>query len=65
MVAVPDRVRVVLGPAGADDAGGFLAWLRTGDGPDVVSIEPRPARFADSTIALRLRALTVVVSRMH
>src|SRR5664280_1918333 len=42
---------------GLDDEGGFLAWLRTGDGPDVVSIEPRPARFAESTIALRLRAV--------
>jgi hypothetical protein len=42
---------------GLDDVGGFLAWLRTGDGPDLVSIEPRPARFAESTIALRLRAV--------
>jgi Phage integrase, N-terminal SAM-like domain len=24
------------------DVGGFLAWLRTGDGPRVVSIGPRP-----------------------
>jgi site-specific recombinase XerD len=38
--------------------GGFLAWLRSGDGPDVVSIVPRPARFAESTIATRLRAVT-------
>jgi integrase len=37
--------------------GGFLAWLRTGDGPQVVSIEHRPARFAESTIAARLQAV--------
>jgi site-specific recombinase XerD len=39
------------------DWGGFLAWLRTGDGPQVVSIERRPARFAESTIAARLQAV--------
>jgi len=40
------------------DVGGFLAWLRSGDGPQVISIEPRPARFAESTISTRLRAVT-------
>src|SRR6266446_6915368 len=40
------------------DVGGFLAWLRTGDGPDVVSIEARTARFCESTISTRLRAVT-------
>ena len=40
------------------DVGGFLAWLRSGDGPRVVSIGPRPARFAESTISTRLRAVT-------
>ena len=40
-----------------EDSGGFLAWLRTGDGPQVVSIERRPARFAESTIAARLQAV--------
>ncbi len=40
------------------DVGGFLAWLRTGDGPRVVSIGPRPARFSESTISTRLRAVT-------
>ena len=24
------------------DVGGFLAWLRSGDGPQVITIEPRP-----------------------
>jgi hypothetical protein len=37
--------------------GGFLAWLRTGDVPQVVSIERRAARFAESTIAARLQAV--------
>ncbi len=37
--------------------GGFLTWLRAGDEPDVASIERRPARFAESTIAARLRAV--------
>ena len=40
-----------------ENFGGFLTWLRTGDKPDVVSIERRPARFAESTIAARLRAV--------
>jgi integrase len=40
------------------DVGGFLAWLRSGDGPQVVSIQPRPSRFAESTISSRLRAVT-------
>jgi hypothetical protein len=40
-----------------EDFGGFLTWLRTGDGPAVVSIDPGRARFAESTIAVRLRAV--------
>src|ERR1035438_10598211 len=40
------------------DVGGFLAWLRTGDGPRVPSIEPRESRFAESTISTRVRAVT-------
>jgi hypothetical protein len=40
-----------------EDSGGFLAWLRTGDGLQVVSIERQPARFAESTIAARLQAV--------
>jgi len=42
---------------GLEDFGGFLAWLRSGDDPTVTSIEPRVARFAESTIAVRLRAV--------
>jgi site-specific recombinase XerD len=38
--------------------GGFLAWLRSGDGPEVTSIVARPSRFAESTISTRLRAVT-------
>ncbi len=37
--------------------GGFLTWLRTGEGPQVVSLEAGPARFAEPTIAVRLRAV--------
>ena len=40
-----------------EDFGGFLSWLRTGEGPQVVSIGGGPARFAESTIAVRLRAV--------
>ncbi len=40
-----------------EDFGGFLTWLRTGDDPEVTSIEARPTRFAESTIAVRLRAV--------
>jgi Phage integrase, N-terminal SAM-like domain len=39
------------------DVGGFLAWLRSGDGPDVISIEPRSSRFAESTVATRLELI--------
>ncbi len=40
-----------------EDFGAFLTWLRTGDAPGVVSIERRSARFAESTVAVRLRAV--------
>ncbi|HEY2763976.1 MAG TPA: tyrosine-type recombinase/integrase [Pseudonocardiaceae bacterium] len=40
-----------------EDFGAFLSWLRTGDGPGVVSIGRRAARFSESTIAVRLRAV--------
>jgi integrase len=40
-----------------ENFGAFLTWLRTGDEPGVVSIERRPARFAESTIAARLGAV--------
>ncbi|PBC52128.1 hypothetical protein CJ179_01675 [Rhodococcus sp. ACS1] len=45
-----------------EDFGGFLCWLRTEDGPDVVSIAPGRARFAESTIAVRLRAVLAFYS---
>src|SRR6266566_9300419 len=38
--------------------GSFLSWMRSGYGPQVTSIVARPARFAESTIATRLRAVT-------
>jgi integrase len=40
-----------------EDFGSFLGWLRTGDTPAVVSIEPRPARFCEETVAVRLQAV--------
>jgi integrase len=40
------------------DVGGFLSWLRSGDGPVVVPIEPREPRFSESTVSTRLRAVT-------
>ncbi len=39
------------------EVGGFLAWLRSGDSPRVSSMQPRPARFAEATIANRLHAV--------
>jgi hypothetical protein len=39
-----------------EDFGAFLTWLRSGDRPEVASIERRPARFSESTIAVRLAA---------
>src|SRR5882724_4542542 len=40
-----------------ENLGAFLTWLRTGDSPEVASIERRPARFAESTISARLGAV--------
>jgi integrase len=40
-----------------ENFGSFVIWLRTGDEPGVVSIERRPARFAEATIAARLGAV--------
>ncbi|MDQ3722081.1 MAG: site-specific integrase [Actinomycetota bacterium] len=40
-----------------EDFGRFLGWLRSGDSRAVASIERRPARFSEATIALRLQAV--------
>ena len=40
-----------------EDFGSFLGWLRTGDTPAVASIEPRPARFCEETVGVRLQAV--------
>lgn len=40
-----------------EDFGGFLTWLRTGEGPRVAALQPSTAQFAESTIAVRLRAV--------
>ena len=40
-----------------EDFGRFLGWVRTGDSPTVTSIERRPARFSEGTVALRVQAV--------
>jgi len=40
-----------------EDFGRFLGWLRSGDSLAVASVERRPARFSESTVALRLQAV--------
>jgi integrase len=40
-----------------EDFGAFLTWLRSGDRPEIVSIQRRAARFSESTIAVRLTAV--------
>jgi integrase len=40
-----------------EDFGAFLTWLRSGDQPGIASIERRAARFAESTISVRLAAV--------
>lgn len=41
-----------------EDLGRFLGWLRTGDEPRLASIEHRPARFGEGTVAARLQAVS-------
>jgi len=41
-----------------EDLGRFLGWLRSGDEPRLASIERRPARFGEGTIAVRLQAVS-------
>jgi integrase len=48
-----------------EDLGRFLGWLRTGDWPALVSIERRPARFSEGTIALRLQAVCSFYRYQH
>ncbi|TJZ91328.1 tyrosine-type recombinase/integrase [Actinacidiphila oryziradicis] len=40
-----------------EDFGGFLTWLRTGEDPQVAALTPGQARFGESTVAVRLRAV--------
>ncbi|MDJ0346452.1 tyrosine-type recombinase/integrase [Streptomyces sp. H10-C2] len=39
-----------------EDFGSFLTWLRTGEDPQVAALIPGKARFAESTVSVRLRA---------
>jgi integrase len=48
-----------------EDLGRFLGWLRTGDSPASVSIERRPARFSEGTVALRLQAVCSFYRYQH
>jgi integrase len=48
-----------------EDFGRFLGWLRTGDTPEVSSIEPRPARFGEETIAVPLQAVVSFYGYHH
>lgn len=48
-----------------EDLGRFLGWLRSGDGPGLASIEHRPARFSESTVALRLQAVCSLYRYHH
>jgi len=40
-----------------EDFGRFLGWLRSGDTREVASIQRRPARFSEQTVAVRLQAV--------
>lgn len=53
-----DRVTV-------EDLGRFLGWLRSGDEPGLASIERRPARFSEGTVALRLQAVCSLYRYHH
>ncbi len=48
-----------------EDLGRFLGWLRSGDEPGVASIERRPARFGEGTVALRLQAVCSLYRYHH
>ena len=47
------------------DFGAFLTWLRSGDTPAVASIAPRPARFSEGTISVRLQAVMSLYRHHH
>jgi integrase len=48
-----------------EDLGRFLGWLRSGDEPALTSIERRPARFSEGTVALRLQAVCSLYRYHH
>jgi site-specific recombinase XerD len=48
-----------------EDLGRFLGWLRSGDEPRLASIERRPARFSEGTVALRLQAVCSLYRYHH
>ncbi|HUY59137.1 MAG TPA: tyrosine-type recombinase/integrase [Solirubrobacteraceae bacterium] len=48
-----------------EDFGRFLGWLRSGDSPALASIERRPARFSEGTVALRVQAVCSLYRYHH
>jgi integrase len=48
-----------------EDLGRFLGWLRSDDEPGLASIERRPARFSEGTVALRLQAVCSLYRYHH
>jgi integrase len=48
-----------------EDLARFLGWLRSGDETGLASIERRPARFSEGTIALRLQAVCSLYRYHH
>jgi len=48
-----------------EDLGRFLGWLRSGDEPRLASIERRPARFGEGTVAVRLQAVSSFYRYQH
>jgi integrase len=48
-----------------EDLGRFLGWLRSGDEPELASIERRAARFSEGTVALRLQAVCSLYRYHH
>ena len=48
-----------------EDFGRFLAWLRSGDTPQMASIERRAPRFSEETIAVRLQAVMSFYRYQH
>jgi integrase len=60
-----DAYELAWDAATIEDLGRFLGWLRSGDEPALASIERRPARFSEGTVALRLQAVCSLYRYHH